>query len=259
MADSTITVVVVDDQWMIREGLASLAGLDEDIEVVATGSDGNEAVALAEQHRPNVVLMDIRMPGLDGIEAARRVRSIDDRINVLMLTTFEDRDLIERSLNAGAAGYLTKDIAAADLANSIRSAAAGVVQLTPNVTQILLDKSDRAPVERRATSDLACSGVTAATARRVRRTITPRAGRAAARGQGTQQPRNRREATPQRRNREEPRVVDPASPRHDRSHRSRRTCDQTRPHLIEAPSSGTTSPGFRPFLVFGSVRSTASQ
>ena len=138
---SVINVIVVDDQWMIREGLASLAGLDDDIEVVATAADGQEAVELAEQHRPNVVLMDIRMPNLDGIEATRRIRKLDDRITVLMLTTFEDRDLIERSLSAGAAGYLTKDIAAGDLANSIRSAAAGVVQLTPEVTKILLEGS----------------------------------------------------------------------------------------------------------------------
>lgn len=141
MATSPIQVIVVDDQWMIREGLASLAGLDDDIDVIATAADGNEAVRLTDEHRPDVVLMDIRMPGIGGIEAARRIRSIDDSITVLMLTTFEDRDLIERSLTAGAAGYLTKDIAAADLANSIRSARAGVVQLTPRVTQILLEQT----------------------------------------------------------------------------------------------------------------------
>lgn len=144
MTTSAIRVIVVDDQWMIREGLASLAGLDDDIDVIATAGDGNEAVRLADEHRPDVVLMDIRMPGIDGIEAARRIRSIDDAITVLMLTTFEDRDLIESSLTAGAAGYLTKDIAAVDLANSIRSAAAGVVQLTPRVTQILLERTEDA-------------------------------------------------------------------------------------------------------------------
>lgn len=141
MSADVIRVIVADDQWMIREGLASLAGLDEDIDVIATAADGTEVVALAEQHHPDVILMDIRMPNLDGIEATRRIKQMDDRITVLMLTTFEDRDLIERSLRAGAAGYLTKDIAAGDLANSIRSAAAGVVQLTPQVTKILLEGS----------------------------------------------------------------------------------------------------------------------
>ncbi len=140
-----ISVLVIDDQWMIREGLASLAALATDIEVVATGGDGEEAVALAELHRPDVILMDIRMPGLDGIEATRRIRSIDDRITVLMLTTFEERDLIQRSLAAGASGYLTKDIAAADLASSIRSAAAGVVQMTPEATRLLVDQASAQP------------------------------------------------------------------------------------------------------------------
>ncbi len=153
MTTPPIRVMVVDDQWMIREGLASLAGLDEDIDVIATAGDGNEAVLLAGEHRPDVVLMDIRMPGIDGIEAARRIRAIDENIKVLMLTTFEDRDLIERSLTAGASGYLTKDIAAADLANSIRSAAAGVVQLTPRVTQILLERSAHAADRPGATAE----------------------------------------------------------------------------------------------------------
>ncbi len=136
-----ISVLVIDDQWMIREGLASLAALADDIEVVATGGDGMEAVELAESHRPDVVLMDIRMPGIDGIEATGRIKAIDEHITVLMLTTFEDRELIRRSFAAGAAGYLTKDIAAADLASSIRSAAAGVVQMTPEVTRMLIDQT----------------------------------------------------------------------------------------------------------------------
>jgi len=140
-----ISVLVIDDQWMIREGLASLAALAEDIEVVTTGGDGFDAVQLAAQHRPDVVLMDIRMPGLDGIEATRQIKAIDDHITVLMLTTFEDRDLIQRSFAAGAAGYLTKDIAAADLATSIRSAAAGVVQMTPEATRMLIDRTPNGP------------------------------------------------------------------------------------------------------------------
>lgn len=139
--DAPIRVMVVDDQWMIREGLASLAGLEADIDVVAVASDGHEAVELVERHSPNVVLMDIRMPGMDGIGAAEVIRTLDPSVNVLMLTTFDDQQLIERSLSVGAVGYLTKDIAAADLAQAIRSAAAGVVQLSPEVTQILLGQN----------------------------------------------------------------------------------------------------------------------
>lgn len=137
MSPDVVRIVIVDDQWMIRQGLASLAGMADDIEVVATGADGVEAVALAGEHRPDVVLMDIRMPNTDGIEAAAQIRSKHPATQVLMLTTFDDVDLIERSLDAGAVGYLTKDIAAADLASAIRSAASGVVQLSHSVTRIL--------------------------------------------------------------------------------------------------------------------------
>jgi DNA-binding NarL/FixJ family response regulator len=136
-----IRVMVVDDQWMIREGLASLAAIEVDIEVVAVAADGVEAIEFAEQHRPDVVLMDIQMPGVDGVAATEAIRIAHPAVNVLMLTTFDDPQLIERSLAVGAVGYLTKDIAATDLAQSIRSAAAGVVQLSPDVTQILLGRS----------------------------------------------------------------------------------------------------------------------
>ncbi len=140
-----IRVMVVDDQWMIREGLASLATVDGDIEVVAVAADGGEAIELAGRHRPEVVLMDIRMPVVDGIAATEAILTDDPSVKVLMLTTFDDHQLIERSLAVGAVGYLTKDIAATDLAQSIRSAAAGVVQLSPDVTQILLDPNRARP------------------------------------------------------------------------------------------------------------------
>ncbi|MEM8922398.1 MAG: response regulator transcription factor [Actinomycetota bacterium] len=137
----SIRVMVVDDQWMIREGLAALAGIEADIDVVAVAGDGVEAVDLAGHHRPDVVLMDIQMPRMDGIVATETIRSTDPSINVLMLTTFDDHELIERSLAVGAVGYLTKDIAAADLAQAVRSAARGVVQLSPDVTRTLLGRS----------------------------------------------------------------------------------------------------------------------
>lgn len=132
-----LRIIIIDDQWMIREGLASLAGTADDIEVVATGGDGIEAVQLTLEHRPDVVLMDIRMPNTDGIDATAEIRQQSPSTQVLMLTTFDDVELIERSLDAGAVGYLTKDIAAADLASAIRSAASGVVQLSQSVTRTL--------------------------------------------------------------------------------------------------------------------------
>lgn len=138
--EQPIRILVIDDQWMIREGLASLAGLDDDIEVVATGSDGRQAIELAAEHLPDVILMDIKMPVLDGIDAAREIVAAHPATKVLMLTTFDEQALIEGSLAAGAVGYLTKDIAAADLARSIRSAVSGLIQLSPEVTRILLAK-----------------------------------------------------------------------------------------------------------------------
>lgn len=148
MTADPVRIVVIDDQWMIREGLASLAGMADDIDVVATGGDGIEAIQLALEHRPDVVLMDIRMPNTDGITAAAEIRRQHPATQVLMLTTFDDVDLIERSLDAGAVGYLTKDIAAGDLASAIRSAASGVVQLSQNVTQILRgDQPRQQPTE----------------------------------------------------------------------------------------------------------------
>ncbi|MEM7094277.1 MAG: response regulator transcription factor [Actinomycetota bacterium] len=145
MSDEVIRIVIVDDQWMIREGLATLASTSDDIEVVATGGDGVEAIELTAEHRPDVVLMDIRMPNKGGIEAAAEIRRDHPKTQVLMLTTFEDADLIERSLDAGAVGYLTKDIAAADLASAIRSAVSGVVQLSQGVTRILRSQTTQPP------------------------------------------------------------------------------------------------------------------
>lgn len=123
---------------MIRDGLTALAEIADNIDVVDTGSDGNEAIRLAAQHHPDVMLMDIKMPNLDGIEATQQITRTHPGINVLILTTFEEDDLIERALGAGAIGYLTKDIAAQDLADAITTAAKGIVQLTPSVAARLL-------------------------------------------------------------------------------------------------------------------------
>jgi DNA-binding NarL/FixJ family response regulator len=132
---------------MIRDGLATLAGISENIEVVATGANGFDAIKLAEEHRPDVILMDIKMPGMDGIDATREIKQRHPAINVLMLTTFEQDDLIRSSLEAGAIGYLTKDIAGEDLAQAIVSASAGIVQLTQSVVASLLPSNSNTPVD----------------------------------------------------------------------------------------------------------------
>ena len=127
-----ISVVIADDQWMVREGLASLADLDDGVKVVGTASDGAEAIQLVERLRPRVVLMDIRMPVMDGIAATAHITARFPGTHVLMLTTFVEQALVDEAIAAGAIGYLTKDIAAKDLAQAVRAADAGIMQLSPS-------------------------------------------------------------------------------------------------------------------------------
>jgi DNA-binding NarL/FixJ family response regulator len=128
-----ITVLIVDDQRLIREGIASLLAIQEGITVVGTAVDGQEAIASAQELQPDVVLMDVRMPVMDGITATTRIRQNQPNCQVLMLTTFDDEEYIIKSLQAGASGYLLKDIPAADLAQAVRLTHAGIYQLDPSV------------------------------------------------------------------------------------------------------------------------------
>lgn len=150
---SSIRVVIIEDQWMIRDGLTVLADIADNIEVVGTGVDGNEAITLAAELRPDVMLMDIKMPNLDGIAATQQITDAHPNVNVLVLTTFEEDDLIQRALQAGAVGYLTKDIAAQDLADAITTAAKGIVQLTANVAARLVPQTKRQTKRQPETSD----------------------------------------------------------------------------------------------------------
>jgi DNA-binding NarL/FixJ family response regulator len=124
-------VLVVDDQQLIREGIASLLSLQPGIEVVGTAGDGQEAVELAVTLTPDVVLMDVRMPGIDGVEAVTLLRKRAPACRVVMLTTFDDEDYVVRSLRAGATGYLLKDLPSQELAAAVRLAAVGVAQFDP--------------------------------------------------------------------------------------------------------------------------------
>lgn len=131
MTPKRIRVVVIEDQWMIRDGIAAIADVADHIEVVATGADGHEALGLVNEHKPDVILMDIKMPNLDGIEATRLLLESHPDLKVLILTTFIEESLIRQVLDAGAAGYLTKDITAEDLATAITGADASLIQLSP--------------------------------------------------------------------------------------------------------------------------------
>jgi DNA-binding NarL/FixJ family response regulator len=133
-----IRVVIADDQTAVREGLAMLVGLIDDIEVVGTASNGDEAVHLASNLRPEVVLMDLRMPGLDGTGATRQIREALPDTRVLVLTTYADDDSLFPALEAGARGYLTKDANAEEIERAIRAVADGRTHLDPEIQQRLI-------------------------------------------------------------------------------------------------------------------------
>jgi DNA-binding NarL/FixJ family response regulator len=133
-----LRVLIADDQRVVRDGLTMLVGLIEGVEVVGTAGDGAEAVALAERERPDVVLMDLRMPHMNGAEATREIRTALPQTQVLVLTTYADDDSVFPALRAGALGYLTKDASAEEIERAIRAVAAGETHLDPTVQQRLV-------------------------------------------------------------------------------------------------------------------------
>jgi len=133
-----IRVLIADDQRVVREGLSMLVALIDDVEVVGVACDGAEAVRLAEAHRPDVILMDLRMPDLDGIGATAQLRERLPAARVLVLTTYADEDAIIPALRAGARGYLTKDASAEQIETAIRAVHAGQTHLDPAVQERLV-------------------------------------------------------------------------------------------------------------------------
>ncbi|OIJ62915.1 response regulator transcription factor [Streptomyces mangrovisoli] len=142
-------VVVADDQTVVREGIVMLLGLLPGIEVVGSAGDGEEAVALVAELDPDVVLMDLRMPRCDGVEATRRIRAEHPRTQVVVLTTFADDDSLFPALKAGARGYLTKDAGGDEIARAVRSVLSGDAGLSPSIQRRLLERlsePERPPV-----------------------------------------------------------------------------------------------------------------
>jgi DNA-binding NarL/FixJ family response regulator len=136
--------MVVDDQALVREGLMTLLGATPDIVPVAAAADGAEAVRLAARHRPDVVLMDLRMPELDGVEATRRIREAQPDTEVVVLTTHADEASILDALQAGARGYLTKDAGIAEISRAIHAAADHLALLDPVVHSRLVEAASAA-------------------------------------------------------------------------------------------------------------------
>jgi DNA-binding NarL/FixJ family response regulator len=145
-----IRVLIADDQRVVRDGLAMLVGLIDGVEVTGTACDGEEAVRLAVAHHPDVILMDLRMPGVDGISATAQLRERLPAARVLVLTTYADDDTILPALRAGAQGYLTKDASAEQIEAAIRAVHAGQTHLDPVVQERLVATITAGPPPRQA-------------------------------------------------------------------------------------------------------------
>ncbi len=152
-----ITVLLADDEALVRAGLRMILETEPDLQVVAEAADGAEAIALCRQHRPSVALLDVRMPGIDGLQAARRIAA-DPELDtvVVMLTTFDSDDALVAALKAGAAGFLLKSMPRDRLVSAVRTATSGEALLAPQITRRLLaDLVERSQPQARSDPRLA--------------------------------------------------------------------------------------------------------
>ncbi|MFJ6484516.1 MULTISPECIES: response regulator transcription factor [unclassified Streptomyces] len=157
----TIRVLIADDQAMVREAFAILLGAQPDIEVVATVENGRQAVARAEELAPDVMVMDIRMPGLDGIEATRQVVSAPGpSTKILILTTFNLDEYVYEALRAGASGFLLKDASGIQLAEAVRVVARGEALLAPDITMRLIAEFSRVSPSAKQPTDVRIDALT---------------------------------------------------------------------------------------------------
>lgn len=134
---TTIRILLVDDHTVVRSGLSKFLMVNKDMLLVAEASDGAEAMQMADLHKPDVILMDLMMPGMDGITATRQIHQKYPQMRIIALTSFSEQNLVQGALQAGAIGYLQKNVTAMELANAIRSAFAGRIILSPEATQAL--------------------------------------------------------------------------------------------------------------------------
>ncbi|MGZ4657098.1 MAG: response regulator [Blastococcus sp.] len=138
--DGVIDVLLADDQALVRDGFRALIDREPDMRVIAEAADGVEAIGLTRRHHPDVVLMDIRMPNIDGLTATARVLALPEPPRVLVLTTFDRNDWVYEALRAGASGFLLKDVRGGQLTDAIRTVAAGEALLAPSITRRLIEQ-----------------------------------------------------------------------------------------------------------------------
>ncbi len=137
----TIKLILVDDHAVVRSGLGKFLKVNKDFQLVGEASDGEEAIQMAALHKPDVILMDLMMPGMDGVAATHEIHKKHPHIKIIALTSFSDQNMVNGALQAGAIGYLQKNVTAAELANAIRSACAGRMILSPEAAQALAESA----------------------------------------------------------------------------------------------------------------------
>ncbi len=144
-ASSPIRILLADDHMMVRSGLSTVLAVYDDMKLVGEAGDGEEAIRLCETLQPDVVLMDLLMPNLDGVAATRAIKERWPRIQVIALTSFKDKEYVEGALKAGASGYLLKNVSAEELVGAVRRAVAGQPSLSPEAARVLIQRVNEPP------------------------------------------------------------------------------------------------------------------
>jgi DNA-binding NarL/FixJ family response regulator len=165
-----IRILLADDQTLIRQGIQTLLELEPDLLVVATAGNGHEAIAGVERERPDVVLMDIRMPLMDGVEATRTITARFPEVGVIILTTFDDDEYVFEGLKAGARGYLLKDVDSSEIVVAVRAVAAGEALIQPSIARKVVAEFSRLAAQGRSANKT----VPASTADRLEEPLTER-------------------------------------------------------------------------------------
>jgi NarL family two-component system response regulator LiaR len=145
MQSGPVRIVLVDDHMVVRSGLSTVLAVYDDLKLVGEAGDGEEAIRLCERLQPDVVLMDLLMPKMDGVTAIKAIKERWPQIQVIALTSFKEKEYVEGALKAGASGYLLKNVSAEELVSAVRRAAAGQPSLSPEAAQVLIQKVNEPP------------------------------------------------------------------------------------------------------------------